>query len=982
MRALSCLCPVRSGRTYAPEPLHPYLASASDAVPGRAGHAARAWRPATEHWAAVPLGAVNVKSGDRKSEASNDLRRLMAGPARCSALQIWRRLEDDERAEVAQAFMDAPAPEKGKSNRSMVVDVVAAARNFRPATVQKWGDAKIAAAMSRGRLGDARRAADLIRHLPDVPRRQPMAQRFTGLLGLATPNDIVDASAELDEDAVRRAASALQDEYGQREAAVYFLALAVRDGPAAEGLRTWMREQAQEAPAHAEDEAQEAPADAEAAPDELGREQEFTTLDRVLMQTVVDAKHGVEGSLAEDEVDDMVEDYIHLNGKRHRSHFHAGFRDALFERSVDAPAQDRRRARWYWAGAVQGWSRSESWERIVRAYDEHELVQGLGDSSAAALAAARTVVRALREQGRVDELAKFVKPAGLAASPNTELFRSLLDAATGLLRERDAARAIHIFRLLDRVAGKQENDAFSDGRLDVQRRLAHCHRELGQPDRARRILKDFLRQEITPASRAMATADLGLLEGGFRSLDDVRLPLGQERLEGVKQALAFGRDHFESSVENDVRYASHGHYCLGVLALCKEQYGQARKHLEEAHTSIVGGTGHYDAKLRACIVLYLGIATILAVLESSQSDHSASEMDLQPGARRIEKGLKEGSAFPPYLVEDAMIALDCGSKADLSRIAELVLEKAEKGDERILDALAASEPAIQHCKPLAQALLRRACREGRPKTDAAADLRKALRGFRHADSTDEALKVLDRLEGYAFDGIDRDEFMDLMKGEGNNYDCPPFEPDEARHAHARCLADAGQVEAAAIVLGEMFHGMVSRQRKFDAEGVLDRIKELGDPASNYADLHKRLPKIAPASVREEKPRYDAQRGVKVLVVGGDAERQSKYDDRVLKEVRRESEAIQIEFIRSGWGADWRRHLERAVRLLRTYDAVVLMRFMRTHFGKKLREECGKANRPWRFCWSGGAEAQARAVIEAAREANRRLNEAPGGASPK
>ena len=59
---------------------------------------------------------------------------------------------------------------------------------------------------------------------------------------------------------------------------------------------------------------------------------EFTTLDRLLVSAAVDARKGIIGALNENEIDDAVDELIKLNGRRPRSYFQAGFRDALFER--------------------------------------------------------------------------------------------------------------------------------------------------------------------------------------------------------------------------------------------------------------------------------------------------------------------------------------------------------------------------------------------------------------------------------------------------------------------------------------------------------------------------------------------------------------------------------------------------------------------------------------------------------------------------
>lgn len=973
------------------------------------------------------------------------LRRLVETPSLLTPLRLWRSLNADERAAVARAFLADDS-----ANRTRLVGLVAAARNFRPATVAKWPDDKVADAMKYAPVANARHATLLLWVLPQVPDRRVVASRFAGLLGLADPEDVFDHEAgNVSREMARQAADKLLDEFGARATFVYLLAMAQRKVPTARALQEWMRDKVSGKPTPEDDlsaepaaessvrrkplaaEASPAPEERDAlrdpaaprretdtdpaaeltdaaaaapglaadaakpddlaadaaklddltdaaakldaddadeedelaaeAADEPGREHTFTTLDRLLVQAAVDAKHGIEGALSEDEVDDAVDDYVHLSGRRQRSHFHAGFRDALFGRlPANAPLSNQRRAQWYWAGAVRGWARLELWPRIVAAYDDEELVRSLGNGYAASIAAVGDLVRALREEDRVDELATFVQTRALTAVPSPELFDSLLDAATDLLRQGEAARALAILDLLEKVSrstGSGGHVAYDQLILDAKRRRAHCLRQLDQHDKASRILLNLLKRGPDASIRAMLHADLGMIKGGFRDLDDVRLPQRTESLERVRQQLAAGRRHFAKAVENDVRYASHGHFCLGVLALCEAEYGPATTHLDQAHAVIGADDGHYGEELRARIALYSGVATVLRLREE----------DLSRGARRIVQGLEGGAAFPPYWVRDVMTGLELGPKTALPEVARLV---EEKSDEDAFDALAAS-PAVDHCGWLAPKLHKRAGRRGRKKSEVVEDLYAALRGYRGAcrrgqDTSESAFEALDMLEGFAMQGIKTARFMEMLSRD--DYDCPPLDVDDARAAHARCLEAQGETEQAAGVLGPMFQRLTTERDFVEAAGVLQKIRELGAP---HEHLERRLSALSEPTADGEgtqaQPDHDGERPVTVLVVGGD-ERHAKGEERVRQEVAREDPAVEVRFVRSGWSPNWQAHMSQVRSRLEECDATVVMRFMRTQFGRRVRDECGKASLPWRFCWGAGPTAQARAVLEAARAA--------------
>lgn len=898
-----------------------------------------------------------------KRAAPESLRAIMAAPARLNGIRLWRLLDREEKAVAAEVCMLEGAPP-----RESLVDVVAKSINFMPATVRKWPPGKIAQELWRAPIREAKRADELLRGLLGAPHHQASLARMAGLLKLRHVEDVLTGAENATSDRVRRAADAVAEEFGEREAVVLLMIVVVLEAPMSASLMDWMRRRAAAqaaAGAGAPEETGGRAVDARSVPEtppadaarEPGREHTFTTLDRVLVQAAVDARRGIEGALSEDEVDDVVNDYVHLNGRRRRSHFHAGFRDALFGREPEPEAlsaQKADQARWYWAGAVKGWADSDAWQRIADEYDRRLVVRKLGDGSAPSMAAVGVVAKALREQGRAAELTDFVEPSALAASTDPDLFRLLLDAATELLRDDKAAAALPIFDLL--AKGRRRNASLELGELglDAERRRAHCLRQMNQSDRAKRILSGLLKEELAPDVRAMVHADLGLLMGGFRRLSDVFLPKRKESVDRVARQLQRGRAHFEQSVSDNVRYASHGHYCLGVLALCEKQHDQARLRLKQAHDVFSAG-GCYDAGLVARSALYLGIATVLEPCEE----------ELSRGARGIEEGLKAGAKFPSYFVEEAVVGLELGSRAELQRVSSLLLRH---GDPGVFDELAESA-AVKYCSELAPALHGKAVAEGVKKTKAVVYLHGALKGYLSDDRNDveSAFEVLNVLEEHAMEGIGRRRFMDLLCRD--NYDCPPLDTEDARVAHASCLVSKGDHQAAARALWPLVGQFSAKKETFNAIGVLESIKayQLDAWAERVERALKRLSRAV--AVHEGADEWEDGQEISVLVVGGD-ERQSKADERVRRLVQEKRKGVDVQFVRSGWGAGTGAPLARTSGLVQTSDAVVVMRFMRTHFGRHVRMACRKADKPWRFCWSGGNNAQARAVLEAARAVRR------------
>ena len=501
---------------------------------------------------------------------------------------------------------------------------------------------------------------------------------------------------------------------------------------------------------------------------EMTRHAPFTTLDRVLIDAVVDARQGIVGALNDDEIDSAVDELLQLNGRRDHSYYLAGFRDAMFGRQPIRKPENAMQMRWYWVGAVQGWRRSESWDRIAEAYDGNEAVSLLGDGrDPASSAAVESIVHALRYKGRTAELQTFVKEPAVANS--RRLYCLLLDIGTERLRAGDIAEARAIFDLLMRVEEESHKIDFPpDERpfLETRRRMAHCLRLLGEHLAAHELLLGLLDHDPDPNIQAMVHADIGLLEGHFTLLADIRLPDDRSSLADVVERLEKGEKHYRDAVELGVRYGAHGHYCLGILALARESYEEADRHLDQARAHFRNQPKNYPATIPPRVDLYLGIARA-QVLASEKLNHASALIVL---------GLEGGESFPKFLVGPTVNFLGL-APAGFAEVADSLLRH---GGDEALDALKRSEVVDSHL-PLSKALYERAHRQNEGGEGAASDLRDALRGYLKTGDIETARRLLDELEVLAARGVG-----------GPGWRCGPScrrrgEGPPARHA-ARCAA--------------------------------------------------------------------------------------------------------------------------------------------------------------------------------------------------
>ena len=338
-----------------------------------------------------------------------------------------------------------------------------------------------------------------------------------------------------------------------------------------------------------------------------------------------------------------------------------------------------------------------------------------------------------------------------------------------------------------------------------------------------------------------------------------------------------------------------------------------------------------------------------------------SSNKLAQAADVITNALTSGARMPTYLIDQTVEALALPEeKRDLRRVTEAIIDT---GGDPALDELVACDAALRHCPALADRLHKRAGADGRAAVNRAADLRSALRGFLHQGDKKAAGEVLDGLEGLAQDDVAVPEFLELLEDRAS-YELA-WDLEDATIARARCHEDRSEfLEAMTVLRQDLFYRLATTESEDglnDAAGILERIREYGIDPDYYSGMTSRYNGLLRQAEAEAPVEPDRAMPVRVLVVGG-GEKQARAEDMVRSRLMEHHPHIRARFIRTGWSGNWSRPFSEIEREMKKHDALVIIRFMRTHLGREIRRTW---DGPWRSCWGGGPGAIAEAVAKVA-----------------
>jgi hypothetical protein len=896
------------------------------------------------------------------SDTSLDERsRRLAGSRKISAQRWWNSLTPEERQDCARLATE------DELVKEVAVQSVAHARHFRPDTVRTWTTEKLARALARSPITIPQLYIDFARSWWRRESVRPLGERLQEALGISLFEEARDreAIATLPPEKLGSAADGLAAEFPLDDLVLSLVAAAIVHPVLKFDVERWLEALAPRTVAVVET-IHEGEAPGGDAADRVEEAFGFTTLDRALIRAIEECRQGIAGALEQDALDDLLLEVVKLNGSQERFHFHLGYRDALFDRQPNAElaAGLQERLLWYRTGYVAGLARRGDDARIEELYERELALREIARARGPATAAARLVFEALRRRSRYDLVLTFICAETVSWVPS--LSKLVVDYAAELIRGGRPAEAL---QLLDTVsaglgdgAGLLETSEEFAGEL--KRRRALCLRQLRRIDEAR-LLFGELAQSTDTRTRATAFCDLGIMEAGYGLLGELRLPSAKDDLSTLGDALARGEQYFRRAVEVHPDHA-HANFCLGVLAMAREEFADAVGHLERAVSYFSQSPKVYGQDGTLYLAqLYLGLAIFNSLQEPGKLGRACEE---------VAAGLRGGAKLPPWLLQNTVRSL---ALQEYDRIPDLLGTLLEHDRDSTLDVVRDLGIDCERWgEKVTAALQERAADAYRDSVQRADDLRALLPALIGARKVEEARAVLEELLEAAINRTRREEFRALLE---QSYVTAVWTGFDVLLAELSLLESDGHYPEAAARLEAHIHRMLASTRTNWEEvevalALLDGYDSAGKEALER--LQSLIESRAPRQV--ESPRATEPRTfqLKLLLVGGNEVQERMMPNVEIQLREKYGDRVRLDFLPTGWNAsDIPSILQQFERKLREVDGVAMLYLMRTTLARSLRRKCSK---PWAGCGRKGQGAILNTIERLIPMAERFLSEHESG----
>jgi hypothetical protein len=725
----------------------------------------------------------------------------------------------------------------------------------------------------------------------------------------------------------------------------------------------------------------ERPAEAVAEPQtsaepELERPQ-FSTLDKVLIRTVISSLNDVHGAFDVDEIDDLVQETLELNDSRAQSYFHRGFLDSLTEKPCQpmGPGENAQRRAWYLVGFCQGLMRRKGAREAVSFMvhlepgDSRVLLDSPVDAGVLMMP---VLIRPLLDSGSFDIAGRWIQTY-VRHCPKETIPR-VVDWAKMALLDSDPSL---VERILDHCRSRiVESPGYDEPLLApeferLDRRLAIALRLQGKMTQAEAIVDDLLSRDTDEITRSKLLGDKLLLRMGMRSLENLRIVKEETRdalsiaLEGVAPMIESAVSGAEPSPVADL--------AAGIRTLLDSALPDIdiRQGVECLHRAI-RGLEVWNRKFWTERGVLPRARFYLSVLELRLLDQAVAV----PATTRLIGLVESGIDEPIDLVVDAINHAVVQDIADADRLAREALRRWPQAVLTRLDLM----NLVKRSRPFLEQLV-----DALEKNENLLTVEErwrswssVLRGTLRAGERDveTAGRALDELESLAELHGCTSEFARLLQ-QRDNWD-PAWSANDAEMARFKVLSATGNLDTARAVLVNIAHRAITA-KDYDAGDLVDMLRTLGAEPQALAELDRRLEAAFPPEDDGEGEVLDEGAPVSVLFVGGN-ESQAAYRPGLLESIGRDCPGCEIRFEFSGWSSNWGRELERYRTVLEDVDIVVIMRFVRTQLGRHLRKAAGIAGIPWVACTGHGKDSIERTIrraINVARQ-HRRSAEGQGG----
>ncbi|MFP4683433.1 MAG: hypothetical protein ACLFMW_07230 [Ectothiorhodospira sp.] len=879
---------------------------------------------------------------------------------------IWDHLTPGERNRAVIAFLERLRDPAARLERvcDSTLKSLARRKRFRVETLKRMGNPQLAEVLMPHVptvLGAREWTLLFLGYFADY--KTAIMCRFLDLCGVEHDERgfVVGGDEKIRPPQDMEAATAtLVEAFGVREVTLYFGVLRLMDPdlwhflePVLPGLREALEAEAGEVAPTASPAVQSSALDVS---------EDFTQLDRVIIEQILATLSRQDRALTPDELVDLVESVHALDTGRQRTYFHLGFLDALLPgraTEMNRPEMNDGRRHWYLSGLLAGYVRQRDDEAVKTCLRRHAEVLHAASAipGGAGASLVNEVYPYLLEAGFIHEAIRLLR--GQRQHLTEVTVRRVLESAERALQAGEAELAnVLLVELKEGMPHADLDPAAHQALQDtLARRLGQALQAQGNFDGARELYAGLL--EAGPGADPALLADMGLVLGGFRCLEELELPRDADQGRNLLAQLRNGRAHFRQALERFGRAASGAHYALGVMDYLAWVDGD----------SLDGGREEALAHVNGALVGLMSEAASLAPVHRTLLDRCRfmqavllmARLDRGSARAAMEAWRAIAGEMPTLAALGVQRLMECADLVDpalATEIAESVWRRHGESAPGIVER----PEWIARSGYLLDALLA-LCRAGN-------DLEKSrqwrlwsslVSAALAAGRVETAQEGLDALETLAADSRFCEPLLTWL--ETPERVDPAWSETEVLRARVRLYRRLGKDPEAFAQLRALFFALRDT-RTVEAAQVLDLFREYGAPAEHYADLSLpggESPDTGQEADLERRLREGAE--VTVLFVGGN-ETQARHSDEVIRAVAEEWPGVRVIFRLTGWSSNWGREVDALARQAAEADAVVLMTMMRTLLGRALREALNDPPRPWVPCTGTGR----RALVESIRRA--------------
>ena len=675
---------------------------------------------------------------------------------------------------------------------------------------------------------------------------------------------------------------------------------------------------------------------------------DFTTLDRVMIDQIVAMVGHEEGCLDVTAVEDLIETVVALNTTRTRSYYLLGFLDGLDENrdlQFHRPELNDERKGWYLAGLLVAKTRKKDRAALCNLLEkyEKEFSDTVQHPQGAGVAITNVCLDYLFEIQRFREAMTILK--GQLGRHAFRLAVRAYHQATRYWRDNQVDSALPILNLLLERLPNIEYDEDPKEYLQnlVYRRQGQCLQSQAHFEQARKIylrILDRIDGDIEPKIHA----DLGLIEGGFRNLEKVRLSADPTERKGMRKALTQGEEHFLKAIALTKENAINANYALGLRDYLTwadvdsrpKMRAQALARIEDA---LIGmrESNEYAAYEKIGVfgqAQFMRVVLSMDMLSPEESYKLLAYWEAIP---------KESGLFPPQDVKALLLGAEIINPGIAAEIANSVWRMRTSAVAwSIIDSTLPT--ILRHSDFLQSELLKEARTDRNPRTQRIEIWMHLIPTFIKLQKSDLAEEGLDALE-LLVDESERATAVLGWLGNSENFD-PIWSQTDADWARLRIARKLGREGEYANLLNEMFY-----RNRDDNPIAAEQIALL---LAEWKLLDQRRAKalistLHTETVVAEKPglekRLNDGERINILFIGGN-EIQAQYDETVKSSIQSQWPGCEITFEHTGWSSNWGKIVDPLVLKGNASDAVVIMPMIRTLLGRTLRS---KLNKPWIPC---------------------------------